>query len=160
MQSHTMPSGVKPERYLKLIESATAVKQHIEVLHRLQDGVQQYLPHDILLAGWGNLQKAAIQHGTLSRLPGVRSYAVSTDCLYVTVSAHEITVDTACSEIKVFMPCIDTALRQSTHPPQQQREALKSLRNLQKNAFGLSKNETQIMDWVATVKPAPKSAVF
>ncbi|MDQ3061032.1 MAG: transcriptional regulator EpsA [Pseudomonadota bacterium] len=69
------------EHYVKLIEAAMAVRRHAEFLQWLQGDVQRYLPHDILLAGWGNFQEKAIQHDMLSRLPGVRSYAVGTDGL-------------------------------------------------------------------------------
>lgn len=81
MPSDVRPSGENSEHYVKLIESATAIRRHVELLQWLQGDVQQYLPHDILLAGWGNFQDKAIQHDMLSRLPGVRSYGVGTDGL-------------------------------------------------------------------------------
>jgi transcriptional regulator EpsA len=81
MLSHTMSLKEDSARYLKLIDGATAIKRHADLLYWLQGDVQHYLPHDILLAGWGNFQEGAIQHDVLSKLPGVRSYAVGTDSL-------------------------------------------------------------------------------
>jgi transcriptional regulator EpsA len=81
MQLHNMPSGEAFGHYVKLIETAAAVRRHAEFLQWLQGDVQQYLPHDILLAGWGNFHEKSIQHDMLSALPGVRSYAVGTDSL-------------------------------------------------------------------------------
>jgi transcriptional regulator EpsA len=79
MPSDTRLSGEDSEHYVKLIASATAIRRHVEFLQWLQGDVQHYLPHDILLVGWGNFQEKAIQHDMLSRLPGVRSYGVGTD---------------------------------------------------------------------------------
>ena len=211
-----MPLREDSERYLKLIEGATAIRRHADLLHWLQGDVQHYLPHDILLAGWGSFQEGAIQHDVLSKLPGVRSYAVGTDslpfllskfydcwvlfnkkpcrldfrsfeyllgntslpgsfsselrsmrsilihgmrdergqyeCLYVMLSVNLIPEEPTSTAIKMLMPFIDSALRQITHLPQQQKQTLKSLRSPHEDAFGLSDREIQIMDWVAMGK--------
>lgn len=81
MQSHSMPVSGDSGHYLKLIEGATAIRRHVDLLDWLQGDVQQCLPHDILLAGWGNFQEGSIRHDIVSRLPGARSYAVGTDGL-------------------------------------------------------------------------------
>jgi transcriptional regulator EpsA len=214
--SYTMPLKEDSGCYLKLIDGSIAIKRHVDLLHWLQGDVQHYLPHDILLAGWGNFQEGAIQHDILSRLPGVRSYAVGTDslpfllskfydswvlsnrkpcrldfrsfeyllgntslpgsfsselrnmrsilihgmrdergqyeCVYVMLSTRLIPEEPASTAITVLMPFIDSALRQITHLPQQQKQTFKSLRIAQEDAFGLSEREIQIMDWVAMGK--------
>ena len=216
MQSHTMPVSGDSGRYLKLIEDATAIRRHVDLLEWLQGDVQECLPHDILLTGWGNFQEGSIRHDIVSRLPGMRSYAVGTDglpfllgkfyeswvvagrqpntldfrnfeyllgnailpgsfssalrtmrsglihgmrdergqyeCLYVLLSAHKIHAEPASAAIKVLMPFIDSALRQVTQLPQQQKPFAKSQRIVQEEAFGLSEREIQIMDWVAMGK--------
>lgn len=81
MSFHTKHSGEDADRYIQLIESVMGIRRHAELLQWLQCEVQQCLPHDILLVGWGNFQEKIIQHDLLSRLPGVRSYAVGTDSL-------------------------------------------------------------------------------
>lgn len=81
MQSYTIPLVGNSGHYLKLIEGAVAIRRHVDLLHWLQGDVQYCLPHDILLAGWGNFQEGALQHDILSLLPGARSYAAGTDGL-------------------------------------------------------------------------------
>ena len=81
MQSHTTSSVKDSDYYLKLIGSAATIERHVELLQWLQGDVQRCLPHDILLAGWGNFQEGVVQHDIVSRLPGTRSYAPGTDAL-------------------------------------------------------------------------------
>lgn len=65
--------------YAGLIGQATAIARHSDLLEWLRGDVQRYLPHDILMAGWGNFQEGIIQHDILSELPGARSYGDGTD---------------------------------------------------------------------------------
>lgn len=216
MQNHTVPMSGDSRHYLRLIESATAIRRHVDLLQWLQGDVQQCMPHEILLAGWGNFQEGSIRHDIVSKLPGVRSYAVGTDglpfllgkfheswvfggrqpssldfrnfeyllgnaslpgsfssalrnmrsgmvhgmrdergqceCLYVLLSSQKIPTEPTSTAIKVLMPVIDSALRQISQLPQQQKPFTKSLRAGQDEVFGLSDREIQIMDWVAMGK--------
>ena len=70
-----------PAHYLALVQSGLAVRSHVDLLHWLQGDVQNYLPHEILITGWGTFDEGAVQHDVVSRLPGVRSYAEGTACL-------------------------------------------------------------------------------
>ncbi|WP_411886500.1 XrtB/PEP-CTERM-associated transcriptional regulator EpsA [Polaromonas sp. YR568] len=81
MKFHTPLSGEDSVRYAALVEQGTSITRHADLLEWLQGDIQQCLPHDILLAGWGNFQEGAIQHDVVSRLPGARSYAAGTDGL-------------------------------------------------------------------------------
>jgi transcriptional regulator EpsA len=216
MKAHTLPLGEDSARYLKVIGEGVTIGRHVDLLHWLQGDVQHYLPHDILLAGWGDFQEGAIVHDIVSDMPGVRSYAAGTDglpfllgrfydcwvaaqrqpcsldfhefdyllgsaslpgsfcgalhtmrsalihglcdersgheCLYVLLSGNEIPSESAGAAIRMLMPCIDTALRQMTHLPQQHRPASPVSRNSPEEVCGLSERETQIMAWVAMGK--------
>ena len=216
MPFHTSLFGEDSAHYLALIGDAAVIRRHAEFLRWLQGDVQHYLPHDILLAGWGNFQEKVIHHDMLSWLPGVRSYAVGTDglpfllswfydcwvgagrkpcslssgqfeclldqssppghfrsalrrmrsalihglrdersqqeCIYILLYAHEMPTQSASRAIGVLMPCIDAALRQLPHLPQQKQLTLKSLQDARDEALGLSERESQIMDWVAMGK--------
>lgn len=77
----SLPLFGDPTRYLALIQAGTAIKRHIDLLDWLQGDFQFCLPHDVLIAGWGNFEEGSVQHDVISRLPGVRSYAVGTACL-------------------------------------------------------------------------------
>lgn len=81
MKFHTPLSGEDSARYAALVEQSTSITRHAELLEWLQGDLQQCLPHDILLAGWGNFQEGVIQHDVVSRLAGARSYAAGTDSL-------------------------------------------------------------------------------
>ncbi|MDB5744865.1 MAG: transcriptional regulator, LuxR family [Polaromonas sp.] len=81
MQSYTLPIREDAGRYLKLIEAGASIRRHVDLLYWLQGDMQRCLPHDILLAGWGNFQEGGVQHDIVSRLPGARSYAPGTDVL-------------------------------------------------------------------------------
>ena len=70
-----------PDRYLALVQAGLAIKCHADLLHWLQGDVQHYLPHDILMSGWGNFEEGSVQHDLVSRLPGVRSYVEGTASL-------------------------------------------------------------------------------
>jgi transcriptional regulator EpsA len=74
-------SGDDPARYLKIFGEAVSVNRHLDLLHWLQRDIQHFLPHDVLLAGWGNFEDGSVQHDIVSTLPGVRSYAPGTDSL-------------------------------------------------------------------------------
>lgn len=67
-----------PDRYLALVQAGLAIKRHVDLLDWLQGDVQHYLPHDILMTGWGKFEEGSVQHDVVSRLPGVRSYAEGT----------------------------------------------------------------------------------
>lgn len=81
MRPHIPPSGKDSARLLNLICQGTLVGRHLDLLCWLQGDFQYYLPHDILLTGWGNFAEGTIQHDVLSELPGVRSYSIGTDTL-------------------------------------------------------------------------------
>ncbi|MDB5929096.1 MAG: transcriptional regulator, LuxR family [Polaromonas sp.] len=81
MHAHSIPLTEGTGHYLKLIEGISIVRRHFELLQWLQNDIQHYLPHEILLVGWGNFPEGVIHHDILSKLPGVRSYAVGTDSL-------------------------------------------------------------------------------
>jgi transcriptional regulator EpsA len=81
MNFQTPLSSEDSARYAALVGQSAAITRHAELLAWLQGDMQNCLPHDILLAGWGNFQEGAVQHDVVSRLPGARSYAPGTDGL-------------------------------------------------------------------------------
>lgn len=81
MKFHTLSIAENSRPYLDLMAQGAAIKRHVELRDWLQGGVQQYVPHDILITGWGNFDEGCVQHDIVSLLPGVRSYAVGTACL-------------------------------------------------------------------------------
>jgi transcriptional regulator EpsA len=49
------------------------LRSHLEILVWLQGDMQRYLPHDILIAAWGDFRTGNIQHDIVSIVSGLRS---------------------------------------------------------------------------------------
>ena len=60
-------------RYHRVVTRSGTVGCHLDVLVWLQGDMQQWLPHDIMIAAWGNFETGQIQYDILSELPGVRT---------------------------------------------------------------------------------------
>jgi len=67
------------QRYHRVVTRSVEVRSHLDVLAWLQGDMQRYLPHDILIAAWGNFQKGTIHHDILSPLAGVRSHTTNAE---------------------------------------------------------------------------------
>ena len=76
-----LPSPETSAHYVNIITESISISGHLDLLQWLQGDVQHFLPHDILMAGWGDFEHGSVHHDILSRLPGVRSYAAGADCL-------------------------------------------------------------------------------
>jgi len=57
----------------RTVSFAGKVRNHLDALIWLQGDMQRYLPHDILIAAWGDFSTGYVQHDIVSSLPGVRS---------------------------------------------------------------------------------------
>jgi len=60
-------------RYHRVVTRSGAVECHLDVLLWLQGDMQQWLPHHIMIAAWGDFETDQIQYDILSELPGVRT---------------------------------------------------------------------------------------
>jgi transcriptional regulator EpsA len=67
------PSSEDFSRFYVLIDEVLGVRRHIDLMRWLQGGLQSYLPHDILVAAWGDFHLGVIHYDIVSALPGVRS---------------------------------------------------------------------------------------
>jgi transcriptional regulator EpsA len=63
------------QHYHRVVTHAVQVRSHFDALVWLQGDMQRYLPHDILIAAWGNFADGDVRHDVISALPGVRSHA-------------------------------------------------------------------------------------
>ncbi len=61
------------ERYAQVVEEGTAVRRHYDLLIWLQGEIQCYLPHEIMLAAWGEFNSGFIRYDIISALLGVRT---------------------------------------------------------------------------------------
>jgi len=62
-------------RYHQVVSHSELVRSHLDVLVWLQGDMQQFLPHEIMIAAWGDFSTGAVQHDVISAMSGVRSLA-------------------------------------------------------------------------------------
>jgi transcriptional regulator EpsA len=98
MNSNGVSPGLDADRlaaadaacYFALATSGSTIRHHIDLLQWLQGDFQLCVEHEVLISGWGNFEEGSVQHDVLSRLPGLRSYAVGTACLpFVLAKLHD-----------------------------------------------------------------------
>ena len=68
-------------RYYALISQVFGVRRHIDLMHWLQGDVQHFLPHDILVAAWGDFHLGLVHYDIVSSMPGVRSENAMSEAL-------------------------------------------------------------------------------
>jgi transcriptional regulator EpsA len=80
----TYPSSLKNEeleRYFHMVKSAVGIRRHVDLLRWLQGDMQDVVPHEIMLAGWGDFAEGLIYHDIVSAIPGVRTEQASAEAL-------------------------------------------------------------------------------
>jgi transcriptional regulator EpsA len=69
------------EQFIELIHESLGIKTHFQLFRWLQGRLQQHLPHDILIAAWGDFSIGLIYFDVISALPGVRTEKIDNDNL-------------------------------------------------------------------------------
>lgn len=75
------PSADVIARFYALITEVFGVRRHVDLMHWLQGDLQQNLPHDILIAAWGDFRLGVIYYDIVSALPGARSESTLADAI-------------------------------------------------------------------------------
>ena len=73
MSDTTGPSIATDPRFYATVKEVFEVRRHVDLMRWLQGGVQHFLPHDILVAAWGDFHLGLIHYDVISAMPGVRS---------------------------------------------------------------------------------------
>lgn len=60
---------------LKIVQQSLSVRRHYELFNWLQEEIQHFLPHDIMIASWGDFSLGMACYDIVSPLPGVRTEA-------------------------------------------------------------------------------------
>jgi transcriptional regulator EpsA len=55
------------------VNEVLGVRRHIELMHLLQGSLQHYIPHDIVVAAWGDFHLGVIHYDVVSAMRGVHS---------------------------------------------------------------------------------------
>lgn len=62
--------------FLKVIQDSLSISRHQELFHWLNDDLQLFIPHDILITAWGDFALGLIHLDVVSNLPGLRTTEV------------------------------------------------------------------------------------
>ena len=58
---------------LYVVQQSFSVRRHFQLFSWLQDEVQQFLPHEIMIAAWGDFRSGDVCYDIISPLPGIRT---------------------------------------------------------------------------------------
>ena len=61
------------ERFIQIVEHASKVNCHYDLYRLLQNQVQHFIPHQILISAWGDFDNSSLTLDVVSPLPGVRT---------------------------------------------------------------------------------------
>lgn len=68
-------------RYHRVASASLKIRNHFELMLWLQGDMQDYLPHDIMIAAWGDFHTQDVQFDIVSSLVGVRTRANDTQLI-------------------------------------------------------------------------------
>jgi transcriptional regulator EpsA len=60
-------------RFYSLVNEILGVRKHVDLMNWLLGSLQRYLPHEILIAAWGDFHRGVIHYDIVSSISGVRS---------------------------------------------------------------------------------------
>lgn len=69
----TVPDS-DPAHFLKIAGQGAGLSTHADLWRWLQGDVQQWLAHDVMIIGWGDLRAGELHYDIVSSLPGMRSH--------------------------------------------------------------------------------------
>jgi transcriptional regulator EpsA len=72
-RDEALPSQEDFERFHILINEVLCIRKHIDLMRWMQGGLQAYVPHEILIAAWGDFNLGLIHYDVVSNIPGVHS---------------------------------------------------------------------------------------
>ena len=58
---------------LQAVEDSLGVSSHLQLFNWLRQGVGPFLPHDIVIAAWGDFSLGLVRYDLVSALPGLRT---------------------------------------------------------------------------------------
>ena len=67
--------------FLKVIQGSLVVRRHEELYQWLHNDIQSFLPHEILIAAWGDFSLGIVHLDVISKIPGMRTTEVDKQLL-------------------------------------------------------------------------------
>ena len=68
------------ERIWKLIDSSISIKKHVDFFRWLQDEVHPFVPHDVLVAVWGDFACGHLNYDVASNIPEIGTRQIRNGC--------------------------------------------------------------------------------
>ena len=85
-KAFTPPAPAKHARFSveslnTLVHKSLHIRSHFELLMWLQGDIQVYIPHEVMIAAWGDFSSGAIYVDIISTIPGVRTEQINNNKL-------------------------------------------------------------------------------
>lgn len=71
---------------LQMVEESLGISSHFQLFNWLQQGVRPFIPHDIVIAAWGDFSLGLVRYDLVSALPGLRTDDLDEGVLHPFVS--------------------------------------------------------------------------
>jgi transcriptional regulator EpsA len=72
-RDNSEPTAEDLGHFYSLVNEVVGVRKHVDLMNWLLGSLQRYLPHEILIAAWGDFHRGVIHYDIISSIPGVRS---------------------------------------------------------------------------------------
>lgn len=69
------------KRYFHIVTEVVKLRTHLDLFMWMRGDIQYFMPHDVLVAAWGDFECGAFQIDVISALPGVRTARTSSAVL-------------------------------------------------------------------------------
>lgn len=73
MPLNTALNSIQMKQFVGLLHESLKIRSHCEFLLWSQGDVQEFLPHDIMIAAWGDFSTGMVNFDIVSALPGMRT---------------------------------------------------------------------------------------
>lgn len=73
MSLHNKLSTAEMSQFVELLHESLKIRSHFEFLLWSQGNLQQFLPHDIMIAAWGDFSLGLVYFDIVSAVPGLRT---------------------------------------------------------------------------------------
>lgn len=73
-------SGEEMDRLIEVIHRSLSIRKHFDFFRWLQADLRPWVPHDLLVAAWGDFAAGRLSFDVSSNLPGMRTRSVCRDC--------------------------------------------------------------------------------
>lgn len=67
------PDSVSSDRLQELVQQSLAITRHVDLFLWMQGSVREMMPHDVMIAAWGNFSSGRLNYDVISSISEVRT---------------------------------------------------------------------------------------